>query len=169
MHFVRYDRLDGIPHVIVDGQALPGSRLVLSHQPGAPTPRALLADTSAEIVLNFLRLPDWREQLAGVEAISNDHFDLDGLLAAWALIAPDEATARAARVAEAARAGDFNRYQEDFAAQLACLTRGTAEWPATPAGRSLAGLSGFARDAALYTDLLPLAGAMLDDIVRFDE
>ena len=169
MHFVAYDHLDGVPNVIVDGAGLATSRLVLSHQPGAATPRALLADTSAEIVLNFLRAPDWHKRLDGVGVISNDHFDLDGLLAAWALLYPDEALARQPKVVEAARAGDFGRYQEDFAAQLACLIRGASEWIRTPAGRPLEGLHGVARDAALYEDLIPLTGAMLDDIVRFDE
>jgi hypothetical protein len=169
MRFVPYDRLQGVPHIIVAGAAALGSRLVLSQQPGAPTPRELLADTSAEIVLRLLQLPNWWERLEGIKAVSSDHFDLDGLLAIWALLSPNEARARAARVAEAARAGAFNRYREDFAAQLACLIRGVNDWAVTPTGRPLSSLDRPARDAALYEDLLPLVGGMLDDIVRFDE
>ena len=50
--------LEGVPNVIVDGTGNDATVLMLSHWPGASTPVELKADTSAEIVLNFLRSPD---------------------------------------------------------------------------------------------------------------
>ncbi|MGI8550537.1 MAG: DUF6687 family protein [Dehalococcoidia bacterium] len=169
MRFLQCDRLAGVPHVFVDGRGTVDSVLVLSNQPGSATPREFLADTSAEIVLNFLRSPGYPQQIDGIDAISNDHFDLGGLLSVWALSYPKEALDRSGLVAEAARAGEFRRYQEDSAAQFACLINGTASWTGTPAGRSLTGLSSVERCAVFYQDLLPLVGAMLDDIRRFDD
>lgn len=169
MQFVPYPQICGVPHVIVDGTGAPGSVLVLSHQPGVRTPPELRGDTSTEIVLRFLDQADWQKRLAGVTIMSNDHFDLDGLLAAWALANPDAARARRGPALAAARAGDFHWYREDAAAHFACLIRGTSEWAATPSGRPLAGLSAREREAALYLDLLPLVADMLDDSQRFDE
>ncbi len=50
--------LEGVPNVIVDGVGNNATVLALSHWPGASTPAELKADTSAEIVLNYLRSTD---------------------------------------------------------------------------------------------------------------
>jgi len=49
------------------------------------TPAALRADTSAEIVFNYLDAPDAH---VGVDGVSNNHFDEDGLIGIFALMQP---------------------------------------------------------------------------------
>src|ERR1700733_13664848 len=97
--------LDGRPHVIVDGAPRPGTVCTLSHWPGTPTPEALWHDVSAGIVITALArraLPD------GVEAVSVDHYDADGVLALALLCVEGLADRHGAFLVEAARAGDFD-------------------------------------------------------------
>lgn len=53
------------------------------------TPRALKADTAAEIVFNYLDCPEFH---VDARAVSNNHFDEDGLIGLFSLIEPDAAT-----------------------------------------------------------------------------
>ena len=73
--------------ISVDGAwGAPG--LNLSHWPGNTTPRELKHDLSTGIALNFARLADGRrrELAQGCTAIANNHFDTDGVCAAFARI-----------------------------------------------------------------------------------
>src|SRR5215510_16596496 len=84
---------------------VPGAALDLSHWEGNRTPRELAADTSTEIALRFVasaRAADWRDAV-----VVNNHFDTDGVLSVWTLLAPAEAQARRALLVAAAAAGDF--------------------------------------------------------------
>jgi hypothetical protein len=83
-------------------------------------PPALRAATGTEIVLNLLRSPDAAERLAGIEAVTCETCDADGLLAVWALLHPEPALHRAHRITAAARAGAFGVWDEDEAAQFVC-------------------------------------------------
>ena len=77
MRYVPYDELRSEPNVIVDGSATGGTLLTLSHWPKSGTPLELAADTSAEIVFNHLDRPSTH---VDVNAVSNNHFDEDGLI-----------------------------------------------------------------------------------------
>ena len=99
--------LEGVPNVIVDGAGNDATVLMLSHWPGASTPAELKADTSAEIVLNYLRSPDRESLLAGAEAVSNNHFDIDGLMGLWAMLNSEAALANADKLVAIAECGDF--------------------------------------------------------------
>jgi hypothetical protein len=114
MRYEPYDELDGVPHVIVDGSARAGTVLTLSHWPGSPTPPALRADLSAEIAFRYLDHP---ELAVAVDAVSNNHFDQDGLASVFALVDPEAAQPRRERVVDLARAGDFARFETRAAAQ----------------------------------------------------
>ena len=96
MRYVPYGpELEGVPNVAVDGRGNATTLLELSHWPGNLTPTQLKADTSTEIVLNCLRSPKRDEYLAGAEAVSNNHYDIDGLL--WSPKLPTSSRVRAAR------------------------------------------------------------------------
>ena len=103
--FVPAERLRGAAHVVVDGARLPGTALALSHWPDSGTPDALVADTSALIVDRYLRSGASGPEL---RAVTNNHYDEDGLFGIWLLLErpPDGSPERALALA-AAEAGDF--------------------------------------------------------------
>lgn len=112
--------LQGVPHVLVDSARTPDTVLELSHWPGNRTPPEFKADTSTEIVLQCLRASDAQDRLRRARAVSNDHFDVDGLLSIWPLTAPEAALELAERTVDIAISGDFDRYTTPAAVQ-ACL------------------------------------------------
>ena len=97
------------PHVVVDGSAQASTALTLSHWPGSPTPDELLDDLSAQIAFRALDRPDL---LAGLDIVTNNHFDQDGLASVFALVEPQAAQQRRAAVVDVARAGDFGTFHD---------------------------------------------------------
>ena len=157
--FVPYDDLAGRPHIVVDGSATTGTVLTLSHWPGSPTPPTLAADLSAEIAFRYLDQPALH---VDVEAVSNNHFDLDGLVGVLALVRPESALARRSLLEEVARVGDFAVSTDERAARIAAAL-GTFAEPSTsplPAGSFTGPYALLA--AALYGELLDRALDVVD-------
>ena len=106
-----------MPHVVVDGAPRPGTRLTLSHWPGTPTPPALWADVSAEIVQRALArrgsVPD------DVDVVTLDHYDADGMLALALLSVDGLPEAHGQLAVRAAYAGDFDVVADLPAAHVA--------------------------------------------------
>lgn len=104
--YVPATELDGRPHVVVDGAPRPGTVLTLSHWPGTPTPRELWADVSAEIVLHALT----RRRLwpSGVDAVTVDHYDADGVISLGLLVGDGLSEGHHPLLVAAAHAGDFD-------------------------------------------------------------
>jgi hypothetical protein len=128
------------PAISCDG-LVPGASLHLTHWQGNKTPRRFKADTSTEIALNFASSPEAALEWADAVVINN-HFDTDGVLAAWALLEPERALANRGLLVAAAEAGDFD------------------EWPALERGlwldaaiRALG--SSASDDGAAYRQVLP--------------
>lgn len=141
--------LDGVRHVVAGGAPRPDTALTLSGLPGVRVPAELRADTAAEIALNLLRSARHAALLDGIAAATCDQFHADGLLSLWSLLFPNEAIARRAKVAEAARAGVFAASVSSEARQFACwLNSVAAEHLDDP--------------ATAYQAALPLVGAVLD-------
>ncbi len=126
--FVPFHEVRGRPHVVVDGPAGDGTVLGLSHWPDGATPPRLAADTSAQIVARYL---DAAPAGAPVDIVTNNHFDEDGLLAAFLLLRRPDATVRQLALA-AADAGDFQTWTEPAAARCAIALMAMAERPTTP-------------------------------------
>lgn len=164
MHAFRfrpYGELDGEPNVVVDGSPAEGTVLTISHWPGTPAPPALHADLSAEMAFLALQHP---ELLAGADLVSNNHFDQDGLAGVFALVDPEEAVARQARLVDVAGAGDFAVYRDRDAARISMVVAAYAD----PA-RSPLELPGDypSMCAALYEELLPRVPELCDHPERF--
>jgi hypothetical protein len=128
MRYVPYDELDGIPNVVVDGARHKDSVLVLSHWPKSGSPPELRDDLSAQIAFRYLDRPDLH---VAAEAVSNNHFDQDGLMSVYALVDPDAARARRDRVVDVARMGDFDTYVDRDSARIAWTIAALAADPAT--------------------------------------
>lgn len=118
--------LDGVPHVFVDGLRTADTVLELSHWPGNRTPAPFKADVSTQSVLALLASDHAAEELAGAEAVTCDHYDVDGLLSVWCLTAPREALARRRLVEQTAVTGDFDTWTSAEAVR-ACLAIDAAE------------------------------------------
>ncbi len=144
MRYVPYDELDGIPNVVVDGARHPDSVLVLSHWPKSGSPPELRDDLSAQIAFHYLDRPDLQ---VTAEAVSNNHFDQDGIMSMYALVDPDAAHARRDRAIDVARMGDFDTYVDRDSARIA--------W-------TIAALAADAATGDPYAELLPRVAELLD-------
>lgn len=158
--FVPYDALGDVANVVVDGSPTSSTRLTLSHWPGSPTPVALLDDLSAQIAFRALDQPDLFD---GVDAVSNNHFDQDGLASAFVVLDPQAAIDRRERVVDVARAGDFGTFRDRDSIRVAFALEALAD----PARSTLdAGLFSGGHDeqtARLYLALLPRFAELVDD------
>jgi hypothetical protein len=110
--FERYVK-DKNKSICVDGMF--ESRLHLSHWPGNETPYELRGDTSTEIAFNLLESPRREKYLNNIEAVSNNHFDGDGIVASYVLLYPDAALEHKEELINIARTGDFYEYTTDEA------------------------------------------------------
>jgi uncharacterized protein DUF6687 len=163
LHYVPYgDLAAGTPNVVVDGSPAGGTLLCLSHWPGIGSPAAFAADLSAQMAFRYL---DAFDHHAGAAVVSNNHFDQDGLVGVFALVAPDEALARGALLVEVARAGDFAVTPSRTAARISMVLSAYADPERSPL-RALPD-DDDARAALLYTELLGRLPALCDDPERF--
>jgi hypothetical protein len=162
--FVAYEELGETPNIVVDGAGNAATVLTLSHWPKSGTPRALKADTSTEIVFNYLAAPAFHVEAA---AVSNNHFDEDGLVGIHALIEPATAAARRDLLIDVAEAGDFAIYRDRRAARVAFTISAFADPARSPLDRAVFDLPYAENCAALYGELLPRLGEMLAQTDRF--
>jgi hypothetical protein len=164
--YVPYTELKGVPNIIVDGAAQDDTVLTLSHWPGSGSPSEFRADTSAEMVLNYLATPGAKKQYAPkAKAVSNNHFDEDGLCAVWAMLHPKLAVKRRDLLIDVARAGDFNTYRRPQAAKVVFTIRSYADPAISPVVDDLHGNDG--TGSARYQALLPLLESFLEDTDRY--
>jgi hypothetical protein len=173
--FEPYESLEARPHVMVDGAARASSVLTLSHWPASPTPAALARDVSVEIVLEYLRVvrslgsgaparrvrPSLRAAVAGgalAEAVTNDHFDEDGVMSVFALVDPEAAFAQRELLVAVAMCGDFGVVASDVAARISFAIGPLAE----AAAGSASGTS------ERYQAVLPLIPELLQSPDHFE-
>lgn len=159
VRFEAYHQLDGRPNVIVDGSPTEGTVLTVTHWPGYPAPEAVAADLSAQMAFRMLEQPQLIPP--GVELVSNNHFDQDGLVSILALVDPESAVPRRRLLEDVARAGDFATFDDRDAARLsmaiAAAARGEdSSAPTLP--EDYAELTGI-----LYADLIERLPAWCDD------
>jgi hypothetical protein len=163
-HFVAYEELGQTPNIVVDGSGNAATVITLSHWPKSGTPKALKADTSTEIVFNFLTAPRFH---VAATSVSNNHFDEDGLAGIYALIEPEAATAMRDLVVGVAHAGDFATYRDRRAARVAFTISAFADPQQSPLDQAIFEMPYADQCAALYQELLPRLGEMLADTDRF--
>lgn len=164
MRFEGYDELNGRPNIIVDGYGTNGTVLVLSHWPGSGTPEALKDDLSTMSAFRYLDHPEMAVQ---AEAVSNNHFDEDGLCGIFAVLDPAEALRRRDLLIDVASAGDFGVFRSREAFRIAATLTAFADEDRSP-------LSIFDRPypqqtTALYTELLGRLPELLDNPDRYKE
>jgi hypothetical protein len=167
MRYVPVGRLAGERHVIVDGAPRQGTVCTLSHWPGTPTPVELWHDVSAGIVIHALARPELVP--GGVEAVSIDHYDADGVIALALLCVDGLAAAHGPVLVEAARVGDFDVVTERGAALVAfgIATLGDVGRAAPALGVPVPGGDVGERTAWGATHALALLPALVEDVERY--
>jgi hypothetical protein len=157
LHYVGYDDSRTTPNIVVDGAANESTVLTLSHWPGAPTPPELARDVSAEIAFAYLDDPC---EHAPADVVTNNHFDVDGLVSIFALTRPEEALQHRDLLIDLAEAGDFSRYRDRRAARAAMTFDALSRDESDDCTYS-------SHTDRLYHELLPLVLDVLLDNERF--
>jgi hypothetical protein len=159
--YVPYAEAAQHPNIVVDGAATDRSVLTLSHWPKSGTPWPLKADTSVGVVFNYLDNPAFHR---AVPAVTNNHFDEDGLVGLYCLIAPEHALARRTLLIDVSSAGDFSVCRARDAARIAFAISHLAD-----SKRSPWGAESFPQDyddtcTFVYTRLLGQLRNLIEDV-----
>src|SRR5262245_17496064 len=81
--------LDSVPKLSVDGTV--DNSIHFSHWEGNQTPAEVKADTSTGIALNLVGSPNRSVLTQGIELVTNNHFDTDGVLSVWTVLTGESA------------------------------------------------------------------------------
>jgi hypothetical protein len=160
--------LDNVPKLSIDGTV--ANAVHFSHWEGNETPASVKADTSTEIALNLVGSPNRDELTQGIELVTNNHFDTDGVLSVWTVMTGSRALDLRDELIAAAEAGDFSEFTGENAVRASIVIQGSDE-PMDEAGSPLARhLSGGAAfdDARAYELLLPEVERVLTRIYDYE-
>ncbi len=164
MRFEFYsESLSNIPKLSVDG-TVPNS-IHFSHWEGNQTPAEVKADTSTEIALNLVSSPNRAELTRGIELVTNNHFDTDGVLSVWTVLTGERALELRENLIAAAEVGDFSEFPNAAAIRASIVIQG-GEQASNEGGSPLAAyLAGEAvkDDARAYDLVLPEVQRILNN------
>src|SRR5262249_22180388 len=138
--------------------------LTLSHWPHSGTPWGLKADSSAQIVFKYL---DTSAYQISVEAVSNNHFDEDGLVGVFTILNPQTAQANHDLLIDIAAAGDFGTYRIRDAARIAFVIAAHSDAESSPLSSDIFRRSYPQTAAALYTEMLERLPEILSHPERY--
>jgi hypothetical protein len=144
-----------VPKLSVDGTV--DNAIHFSHWRGNETPASVKADTSTEIALNVVAAPNRDELTQGIELVTNNHFDTDGVLSVWAMLNGERALRLREKLIAAAEAGDFCEFSSVDAVRASIVIQGS-DSPIDKSGSPLAlKFSGedFVDEARSYDLVLP--------------
>jgi hypothetical protein len=163
MRFEFYsDAIANVPKLSVDGTV--DNAVHFSHWKGNETPESVKADTSTETVLNVVAAPNRKELTRSIELVTNNHFDTDGLLSVWAMLAGERALPLRAKLIAAAEAGDFSEFSSVDGVRASIVIQGS-DSPIDKSGSPLvAKLAGapINDEAQSYVLALP----QVEDVIR---
>ncbi len=92
MKFEYYtEKLADAPKLSVDGTV--DNAIHFSHWKDNQTPACVKADTSTEIALNVVASLNRDELTQGIDLVTNNHFDTDGVLSVWTMLTGERALA----------------------------------------------------------------------------
>ena len=170
MYFEFYHSgLDDLPKLSVDGTV--SNSVHFSHWEGNETPAELKADTSTEIALNLAAAPNRNELTRGIELVTNNHFDTDGVLSVWTVLTGERALELKDKLIPAAEAGDFSEFTSEAAVRSSIAIQGSDQpnpndESGSPLANRLAGES--VDDARAYELVLPEVERLLTRIDEYE-
>jgi hypothetical protein len=162
--------LDNVPKLSVDGTV--DNSIHFSHWQGNETPAEVKADTSTEIALNLVASPNRAALTRGIELVTNNHFDTDGTLSVWTVLAGERALAHRDLLIAAAEAGDFSEYSSDEGVRVSIAIQGSDQASpnnddGSPLARLIAGEE-VDDDARAYDLVLPKVEDLLTNINDYE-
>lgn len=161
--------LDDVLKLSVDGTV--SNSIHFSHWEGNQTPAEVKADTSTEIVLNLVASPNRDALTQGIELVTNNHFDTDGVLSVWTALAGERALALRERLIPAAEAGDFCELTNEAGVRASIVIQGPDQaGPENDSGSPLAGYLSGERvdDPRAYELVLPEVERVLTRIDDYE-
>jgi Family of unknown function (DUF6687) len=171
MRFEFYtDAMDNVPKLSVDG-TVPKS-IHFSHWNGNKTPVELKADTSTEIALNLVTSSNRDDLTRGIDLVTNNHFDTDGMLSVWTVMTGERAAQYRDVLIAAAEAGDFSEYSTADGVRVSLAIQGSDQAIQTddqrsPLARQLAGQD-VNDDARCYELIMPELERVLTNINNYE-
>src|SRR5690242_894722 len=171
MRFEFYtEALANVPKLSVDGTV--DNSIHFSHWQGNTTPAEVKADTSTEIALNLVASPNRATLTNGIELVTNNHFDTDGVLSVWTVLNGERALAYRDLLISAAEAGDFSEFTSDDGVRVSIAIQGSDQASpnnddGSPLARLLAG-EAVDDDARAYDLVLPKVGHLLTNINEYE-
>lgn len=115
--------LDSVPKLSVDGTV--SNSVHFSHWEGNETPAEVKADTSTEIALNLVASPNRDKLTRGIDLVTNNHFDADGVLSVWTVLTGERASAFRDKLISTAEAGDFSELTSEDGVRASIAIQGS--------------------------------------------
>ncbi len=164
------EALDNVPKLSVDGTV--DNAIHFSHWQGNNTPAEVKADTSTEIALNLVASPNRAQLTQGIELVTNNHFDTDGILSVWTVLTGESALAYRDLLIAAAEAGDFSEHSSDNGVKVSIAIQGSDQASpnnddGSPLARLIAGKE-VDDDARAYELVLPQVERLLTNINDYE-
>ena len=172
MRFQFYtDEIADLPKLSVDGTV--DNSIHFSHWEGNKTPEEVKADTSTEIALNLVTSPNRDQLTQGIDLVTNNHFDTDGLLSVWSVMTGERAAEYRDVLIAAAEAGDFSEYSSETGIRVSIAIQGSDQASpnndaGSPLARQLAGAE-VDDDARAYDLLLPEVERLITNINDYED
>ena len=171
MRFQFYtDEIADLPKLSVDGTV--GNSIHFSHWEGNETPAEVKADTSTEIAINLVTSPNRDALTRGIDLVTNNHFDTDGMLSVWTVMTGERAAEHREVLIAAAEAGDFSEYSTETGIRVSLAIQGSDQASSnndtgSPLARRLAGEE--ADDARAYELILPEVERLITRIDDYED
>jgi Family of unknown function (DUF6687) len=169
MRFEFYsEAIANLPKLSVDGTV--DNAIHFSHWNGNRTAGSVTADTSTEIALNVAAAPNREELTQGIDLITNNHFDTDGVLSVWTMLNGERALALRDQLIAAAEAGDFSQFSSKDGVRASIVIQGSdspIDKSGSPLARQLAG-EDVGDEARQYELVLPHVADVLTNIGDYE-
>jgi hypothetical protein len=156
------DAIANLPKLSVDGTV--DNAIHFSHWQGNQTPESVKADTSTETVLNVVAAPNRLELTRSIDLVTNNHFDTDGVLSVWVMLAGARALDLRDRLIAAAEAGDFSELSSIDGVRASIVIQGSdspIDKSGSPLAQKLKGAP-VEDEAESYVLVLP----QVEDVIR---
>jgi len=171
MRFEFYsEAIDDLPKLSVDG-TVPKS-IHFSHWNGNETAPELKADTSTEIAVKLVTSANRDQLTQGIDLVTNNHFDTDGMLSVWTVMNGETAAKYRDTLIAAAEAGDFSEYSGADGVRISLAIQGVdgaipLDDLGSPLARLLAGQE-VDDDARCYELILPEVENLITNINDYE-
>ncbi|HEY6046463.1 MAG TPA: DUF6687 family protein [Pyrinomonadaceae bacterium] len=162
------EAIAAVPKLSVDGTV--DNAVHFSHWQGNQTPESVKADTSTEIALNLVAAPNRDQLTKGIDLVTNNHFDTDGVLSVWTVLQGERALELRERLIAAAEAGDFCELSSEDGVRASIVIQGSdspTDNTGSPLAQQLAG-ERVDDDARSYKLVLPHVERVLTDTGAYE-